>query len=187
MISWQNILQHADCIASRSEVIQAIDDLAEQVRADYHDKNPIVLCLMNGGLYLTAELTQRLEFPLRLDYIHATRYRGGVTGKDLQWLKMPSFNLANEHVLIVDDVYDGGITLKEVEGKLLEQNPLSLNSLVLVNKLHQRKPVGFSVRYVGMELEDRYLLGCGMDYYGHWRHLPQIYALNNDLDTETTD
>ena len=184
MTAWQNILKHAECIATRSEVQQAIDDLAEEIRQDFHAKNPIVLCLMNGGLYLTAELTQRLDFPLRIDYIHATRYRGGTTGKDLQWLKEPSFNLANEHVLIIDDVYDEGVTLKEVEAKLLEQNPASINSLVLVDKLHHRKPPGFSVRYVGMELEDKYLFGCGMDYFSHWRHLPQIYAVNETAESE---
>jgi len=178
LIAWQDILQHSECLATRSEVSSAVEQLAEEIRSDYHDKNPVVICLMNGGLYLTAALTQHLELPLRLDYMHATRYRGGTIGKDLHWLKMPFLNLANEHVLVVDDIYDEGITLQEVEMKLLEQNPASLNSLVLVDKLHHRKPAGFSVRYVGMELEDKYLFGCGMDYCGHWRHLPQIYAVN---------
>ena len=93
---------------------------------------------------------------------------------------MPAFNLANEHVIIVDDIYDEGITLLEVEKKLQIQNPLSLESLVLVNKKHTRKPSGFSIRYIGLDLEDKYLFGCGMDYYGHWRHLPQIYAVNEE-------
>ena len=178
MQSWENILEHSACLASRSQVSEAIDTLAQKVSSDYYNKNPIILCLMNGGLFITSELTQRLDFPLRLDYIHATRYRGETTGKDLQWLKMPTFNLANEHVLVVDDVYDEGITLKEVEEKLLLQKPASIKSLVLVDKQHERKPQGFSVDYVGMRLQDKYLFGCGMDYYGHWRHLPQIYAIS---------
>lgn len=178
MQSWKNILEHSECLATRAQVTQAINNLAENLASDYQTKNPIVLCLMNGGLFLTSELTQRLDFPLRLDYIHATRYRGETTGKDLQWLKMPSFNLSNEHVLVIDDIYDEGITLKEVEEKLVLQKPASIKTLVLVNKQHQRKPSGYSVDYVGMSLEDKYLFGCGMDYQGHWRHLPQIYAIN---------
>ncbi len=177
--SWENILEHSECLASKSEVLSAINDLAEKITADYQNKNPLILCLMNGGLFLTSELTQRLSFPLRIDYLHATRYRGNTTGSELQWLKMPSFNLANEHVLIVDDVYDEGITLKEVEEKLSEQMPASIKTLVLVNKEHARKPRAYSVNYVGMNLEDKYLFGCGMDYHGHWRHLPQIYALKS--------
>ena len=177
MQSWENILDYSECLASRSQVSQVIDALAEKISSDYYDKNPIILCLMNGGLFITSELTQRLDFPLRLDYIHATRYRGETTGKDLQWLKMPTFNLASEHVLVVDDVYDEGITLKEVEEKLRQQHPASIKSLVLVDKQHERKPRGFSVDYVGMRLQDKYLFGCGMDYHGHWRHLPQIYAI----------
>jgi len=178
MQAWENILESSDCLVSRKQVSQAIDELARKVSIDYKDKNPIVLCLMNGGLFLTSELSQRLDFPLRLDYIHATRYRGDTTGKDLQWLKMPSFHLANEHVLVIDDIYDEGVTLKEVEQKLSEQTPKSIKSLVLVDKQHTRKPRGFSVDYVGLQVEDRYLFGCGMDYYGHWRHLPQIYAVS---------
>lgn len=178
MQSWQNILEHAECLATHSQVSEAINQLAESITTDYRTKNPIVLCLMNGGLFLTSELTKRLDFPLRLDYMHATRYRGETTGKDLKWLKMPAYNLANEHVLIVDDIYDEGITLKEVEEKLVQQNPASIKSLVLVDKQHERKPRGFSVDYVGMRLVDKYLFGCGMDYYGHWRHLTQIYAVS---------
>lgn len=184
MIDWHNIRENSDCIASQQAVQEAIGRLAVKVSADYHDKNPVVLCLMNGGLFVTAELTQLLNFPLRLDYIHASRYRGETTGKKLQWFKLPSFNLANEHVLIIDDIYDEGITLLEVEQKLQEQNPASVSSLVLVDKRHRRKPDGFSVRYVGLTLEDRYLYGCGMDYHGHWRHLSDIYAVKTDNDHE---
>ena len=178
MHSWESILEYSECVAPRSQVLQAINTLTEKITSDYHNKNPLVLCLMNGGLFLTAELTQRLDFPLRLDYLHATRYRGETTGKDLQWLKMPTFNLANEHVLIIDDVYDEGITLKEVVEKLSKQSPASIKSLVLVDKKHERKPKGFSVDYIGLVLKDKYLFGCGMDYLGHWRHLPQIYAIS---------
>ncbi len=177
MQSWNDIVDSSECVASRSQVTDAINDLADKVTADYQTKNPILLCLMNGGLFLTSELSKRLSFPLRLDYLHATRYRGETTGKDLQWLKMPSFNLANEHVLIIDDIYDEGITLKEVEEKLSQQKAASIKTLVLVDKQHTRKPRNYSVDYVGMTLEDKYLFGCGMDYQGHWRHLPQIYAI----------
>jgi len=176
--SWKNVLDQAECLATRSQVNAAIEKLAAQIASDYYEKNPIILCVMNGGLYITAALTERLDIPLRLDYIHASRYRGETQGKDLQWFKMPAFNLANEHVLVVDDVYDNGITLLEIEKELSKQNPASLKSLVLVNKLHQYKPPGFQVTYVGMELDNKYLFGCGMDYYGHWRHLPQIFAIN---------
>jgi len=177
MHSWKDILNHSECIANDIQVSQAIDSLANSISTDFADKNPIVLCVMNGGLFLTSELTKRLNFPLRIDYLHATRYRGDITGKDLQWLKMPAVNLASEHVLIVDDIYDEGITLKEVHEKLKQQNPASLKTLVLVEKNHQRKQAGFTIDYVGMKLEDKYLFGCGMDYLGHWRHLPKIYAI----------
>lgn len=179
MIAWQDILEHSDVLATQDEVRQCIKHLAEKISDQYCDKNPILICLMNGGLFFTAQLSLYLPFPLRIDYLHATRYRQTVTGKDLKWVKSPQFNLANEHVLLLDDVFDEGITLKEVSDELLGQNPASLESVVLVDKIHRRKPSNFSVSYVGMQLADRYLFGCGMDYLGHWRHLPAIYAVKS--------
>jgi len=181
MIDWQDILDHSDCLVSREQVNQAVEAIAAKISSDYHDKNPIILCVMNGGLFFTAQLCQHLSFPLRLDYLHASRYRGKTTGSELQWLKSPHFNLANEHVLIVDDIYDEGVTLQEVAAELEKQNPASIESVVLVDKQHTRKVNDYQVKYIAMQVEDRYLFGCGMDYLGHWRHLPQIYAVK---DTE---
>ena len=179
MIAWQDILNYSDLLASQSEVEKSLHALVEILNDHYYDKNPIVVCLMNGGLFFTSQLCQLLRFPLRIDYMHATRYRDKMSGEDLQWVKSPQFNLANEHVLLIDDIFDEGITLKEVTEKLLLDKPASLESVVLIEKVHCRKPDDFSVKYVGMRLEDRYLYGMGMDYLGHWRHLPHIYAVQN--------
>jgi len=181
MNAWQDILSHSDIVAKEAVIDGAIRQLARQLTDHYHDKNPIILCLMNGGLFFTAKLTQKLAFPIRLDYIHATRYRGQLSGSELQWVKSSQFNLANEHVLIFDDIFDEGITLKEVTAELTKQNPASIESVVLVDKLHQRKPDNFNVRYVGMHLKDLYLFGFGMDYLGHWRHLSEIYAVRSEF------
>ena len=184
MIAWKKILNHSDVLASKKEVAKSIQNCAINISDKYHNKNPIILCLMNGGLFFTAKLCEHLHFPLRIDYLHATRYRGNTTGSDLQWVKSPQFNLANEHILLLDDVYDEGVTLKEVTSALGAQNPASLACAVLVDKQHQRKPLGFSVEYSAITLPDRYLFGCGMDYLGHWRHLPQIYAVHDNFEDE---
>ena len=184
MIAWEEILAYSDVLATKDEVDNSIRQLAETLSDHYHDKNPILLCLMNGGFFFTAMLSQYLAFPLRFDYMHATRYRGKTTGSELEWVKSPQFNLANEHVLLLDDIFDEGITLKVVTDALMEQEPASLESVVLIDKVHQRKPPDFNVKYVGMRLDDRYLFGCGMDYLGHWRHLPQVYAVRELLEEE---
>ena len=84
---------------------------------------------------------------------------------------------AGEHILLIDDIFDEGITIKAIIDELKAQNPQSLRSAVLLNKKHDRKVAGYAPDFVGSEVEDRYIYGCGMDYHGYLRHLPGIYAL----------
>ena len=89
----------------------------------------------------------------------------------------PSAPIAGEHILLIDDIFDEGITIKAIIDELKAQNPQSLRSAVLLNKKHERKVADYKPDFVGCEVEDRYIYGCGMDYHGYLRHLPGIYAL----------
>ena len=79
--------------------------------------------------------------------------------------------------MLVDDIFDEGITIKAVVEELMQQKPASLKTAVLLNKKHNRKVEGYVPDFVGAEVEDRYIYGCGLDYHGYLRHLPGIYAL----------
>ena len=81
--------ERATCLYAATEVQLAIDNIAAQITKEYSDSNPILLCVMNGGLVLTAKLLERLRFPMNIDYVHATRYRGKTTGAELQWERAP--------------------------------------------------------------------------------------------------
>ena len=74
----------------------------------------MIICVMIGGLVPLGNLLHRLDFPLEVDYVHATRYRGDITGGDIHWKVRPSTNLAGRTVLVVDDILDGGITLAAI-------------------------------------------------------------------------
>jgi hypoxanthine phosphoribosyltransferase len=75
---------------------------------------PVILSVMNGAAYFTGQLLPQLKFPLELDYVQATRYRGGALGKDLSWIVRPKETIKNRSVLIVDDILDEGFTLKAI-------------------------------------------------------------------------
>ena len=172
------VRKNADCVRTESEVNHAYDQLANAVSVEYADKNPLFLCVMIGGVSLTQELIKRLDFAFELDYLHATRYRGETSGQELLWKASPSTALSGRHVLILDDILDEGHTLVEITQALGAQNPKTLKTLVLAEKIHDRKAQGAHADFIGLQLPDRYVFGCGMDYKEYFRQLPAIYAVS---------
>jgi len=172
------VLSQARCCYSKGEIEAAIDAMAKQITGHLGTLNPLLLCVMNGGLIITGDLLLRLDFPLHYDYIHASRYRGKTQGGVLNWIAKPQHTIENRHVLIVDDILDEGITLAEIADYCLSAGASSVRTAVLVNKLHDRKHAR-EADYIGLTVEDRYVFGYGMDYKGYLRNVPGIYAVND--------
>lgn len=179
------LLDSADCLVSAEEMNAAYARLAHDIERDWsstiEDHVPLVLVVMSGGLVAAGKLLSRLRYPLELDYLHVTRYGEATQGGVLRWLVRPRYSLAKRHVLIVDDIFDEGITLKEITESCLRDGAASVRSVVAVNKDHPRKMANFSPDYVGVTVEDRFLVGEGMDYRGYFRNLNGIFALNTTL------
>lgn len=173
----EEALRQSECLVSKLEVEAAYERLAASVNLHYAGQNPIVMVVMNGGLIPAGQLLTQFTFYHRMYYLHATRYRNNQGTSHLEWLSKPNVALAGEDILLIDDIFDEGITLKAVVDELQKQNPKSIKTCVLINKIHDRKIADFSVDFVGLTVADRYVYGCGMDYYGYLRHMPGIYAL----------
>ena len=171
------VMQAADCIHDQAAVEQALDDMAAAITADLADKNPLVITVMNGGMLPASLLLTRLPFPLKIDYLQATRYgEERTTGNELVWQRSPGQSLAGRHVLIVDDILDEGYTLDAIIRYCEAQQPLRVYSAVLAQKDHDRG-IRPAISYVGLTVPDRYVFGCGMDYKGYWRNRLAIYAV----------
>ena len=169
-------LRNSECLISSTELKAIYDRLATELNLYYYGLNPIVLIILNGGLIPAGQLLPRLNFFARIGYLHATRYENN-EGKNLLWKAKPSQNITGEDVLLIDDIFDEGITLKNVYEELLKEKPNSLKTCTLLNKIHNRKVDNFQIDFVGTDVEDRYLVGSGMDFYGYFRNLNGIYAL----------
>lgn len=171
-------IQDADLLFSESDVSLAITTIASELNLDYKDDCPVVLSVMTGAVFFTGQLIPRLTFSLELDYLHATRYQGGVEGKKIDWIVKPRIEIKNRSVLILDDILDEGITLKSIVDECYMLGAKQVKTAVLVEKkLNKNKPI--HADYIGLEVSDRYVFGCGMDVYGWWRNLPAIYALKS--------
>lgn len=169
-------MRDADCLYTDEQVHEALDKMALAITDKLEATNPLVLSVMTGGIIPTGHILTRLNFPLQIDYIHATRYRGDVRGGKLNWIVYPSFPIKGRTVLIIDDIYDEGITLSEIVEYCAGEGATQVYTAVLVVKIHDRKEQ-LKPDFVGVETDDRYLFGYGMDYYGYLRNAPGIYAV----------
>lgn len=162
-----------------TQIDAAVTRVADAMTARYHDSNPLLLTVMNGGVVFAGRLLTELSFPLEIDYLHATRYTGETSGNDeIQWIVTPGINLAGRDVVILDDILDVGTTLLAIVEACRAQGAASVATAVLVDKVHDRKAQpGLKADFTGVEAEDAYLFGCGMDYKGFWRNAPGIYAV----------
>jgi hypoxanthine phosphoribosyltransferase len=169
-------LINSDLIHNQASVDAAISQLARELTHALQNKAPLVLTVMNGGLYFAGQLLPQLNFPLETDYLHASRYNGATAGKEINWLVEPSEQVKGRTVLLLDDILDEGHTLAAIRDKCLALGALEVKIAVLTEKaLEHTKPI--QADFVGLTLPNRYVFGCGMDVYGWWRNLPEIRAL----------
>jgi len=176
------VYERARCLYSETEVEAALDKMADSISFSLKEFNPVMLCVMNGGLIVSGKLATRLDFPLQIDYLHATRYRDQTTGSELQWKVYPSLSLQNRVVLIVDDIFDEGATLEQIVAYCQKQGASHVCTAVLVDKNHNRKMTTLKADFIGIEAEDSYLFGYGMDYKGYFRNAAGIFAVDpNDF------
>ncbi len=169
----------AQRLYAEAEVEAALVQMAQAIGRDLAEANPVVLCVLNGGIIVTGKLLPKLAFPLELDSVHATRYRGKTQGRELDWLYEPTIDLTGRLVLLVDDVLDVGVTLAAIRDYCFMRGASGVKIAVLVDKhLAGSKPC--QADYVGLTCDDRYLFGYGMDYKGYLRNAPCIFAVREE-------
>lgn len=174
----QRIRDEADCLVPPAAIDAAIDRLAGEITYALADANPIVFVVMNGGVIFAGRLLPKLPFPLETSYLHATRYGDRTHGEHLEWRAQPAQAVRGRNVLVLDDILDEGHTLHAILQHLHHQGAARVLSGVLVHKQHDRKAQpGMRADFTGVDVADRFLFGCGMDYKGYWRNAPGIYAV----------
>lgn len=178
LLEAQQLLDDAECVASADAVQGVIDRLADDITYALSGEFPLVLAVMGGAVVFAGQLLTRLGFPLEFDYLHVTRYRGSTQGGEVEWRVLPGQNVVGRTVLVLDDILDEGETLAAIRDKLLHMGATRVWSAVLTNKDNGlAKPI--RADFVGLDVPNRYVFGCGMDAYGLWRNLPAIYALKD--------
>ena len=172
-------LASAEIIYSESEVTAAVSQLAEKITEKLGETNPLVLCVMSGGVPFAGHLMVQLKFPLTFDYLHVTRYGQDTSGGALSWRAAPWTSVKDRTVLILDDILDEGLTLAAIVERIKEQGAKACYTAVATDKLNgKNKPI--QADFVALTVPDRFVFGYGMDVRGAWRNLPAIYAMKEN-------
>ncbi len=160
-----------------SEEIQAkVKQLGEKINAHYaqSDKELVLIGLLRGSVIFMADLCRAIEKPHELDFMTISSYGGGtVSTRDVKILKDLDGEIHGKDVLVVEDIIDSGNTLSKVVEMLKTRNPNSIELCTLVSK-PSRREIDLVVKFLGFEVEDRFIVGYGLDFDQKYRHLPFI-------------
>lgn len=149
--------------------------MAAQISARLAGRDPLLVCVMTGGVVPFGKLLPRLAFPFQIDYVHATRYQNTLMGGALEWRVPPAQNPNGRPVLLIDDILDEGATLAGIEARYRAEGANEVYKAVLVVK-NRARTHDTAVEFYGLEVPDRYVFGYGMDYKGYLRNACGIFA-----------
>jgi hypoxanthine phosphoribosyltransferase len=172
--AWK-VFEQADLVHSADAVESALDAMGVAITSKLSGTNPLLVCILTGGVVPFGKLLPRLQFPLTIDYVHATRYGDKLHGGQLHWISGPHQDPKDRTVLLVDDILDEGTTLAGIEERYRGDGARVVYKAVLVTK-DRKRPHEVHIDFPGLTVPDRYVFGYGMDYKGYLRNAPGIYA-----------
>ncbi|MFN7455338.1 MAG: hypoxanthine phosphoribosyltransferase [Pseudobdellovibrionaceae bacterium] len=160
---------------TQDEIQKMIKHLAKQIENDYEGKELIMICPLRGSIHFLADLARTLHLPQQIDFVHLQAVEKGGA---IKIIKDISVNIAGKHVLIIEEIIDTGRTLKFLRDRLLVSSPASLKIVTLLDK-PARRELPIRPDYVGRTIEDRYVVGYGMDQEELGRNYPDIFIMKN--------
>jgi hypoxanthine phosphoribosyltransferase len=176
-------------IFSEPEIGAAIRRMAEEIACDYRNKTVVLLGVLKGALFVTADLARMLatvsagNVEIRLDFLGVSSYGNAHRSSgEVRLTQDTSHSIEGKHVLIVEDIVDNGLTLRYLMTLLGGRAPASVRAAVLLDKPYNRR-VDVPVDYVGMTCPDEFVVGYGLDYQERYRTLPYVAKLRSEIFT----
>jgi hypoxanthine phosphoribosyltransferase len=150
--------------------------LAQEINKDYAGKNPLLIGVLNGSFMFVGDLFKSIDIDCEISFIRVSSYQSTEsTGKVKQILGLKE-DIQGRDIIIVEDIVDTGMTMQEILGQLASQKPASIKLMTLLYKPDALK-VPLKIDYVGFEIENKFVIGYGLDYDGFGRNLDAIWVL----------
>lgn len=171
---------HIDVMLEEDTVDRRIKELGEEISRDYAGKTVSLICILKGSVYFTCELAKRITVPVVMDFMQCSSYGASTISSGVVKLsKDLDQDIKDQHVIIIEDIIDSGRTLKHLKELLSRREPASLKICTLLDK-PDRRVADVDVDYVGFQIEDKFVVGYGLDYAQLYRNLPYIGVVEFD-------
>ena len=171
-------LRPTEILLSEAQIQQRVAELAMQIRNDHPDDLHVV-AVLKGAFIFMSDLARHMPGHVSLDFMAVSSYAKGTTSSgEVRLQKDLDSALEGRHVVIVEDIVDTGLTLNYLQDILRSRGPKSLRTACLLSKPSRRK-VDVKVEYIGFTIEDRFVVGYGLDYAEQHRHLPHIALMGS--------
>lgn len=165
---------HVDVMIEEAAVNARIRELGEEISRDYAGRTVHLICILKGSVYFTCELAKRITVPVVMDFMQCSSYGAATKSSGVVKLsKDLDMAITDRDVIIIEDIIDSGRTLSHLKNLLSQRGPASLKICTLLDK-PDRRVVDVDVEYTGFQIEDKFVVGYGLDYDQLYRNLPYI-------------
>ena len=173
-------LVFGDVMISKEELYKRISELGEEISKDYKDESILAICVLKGAVLFMSDLIREINVDTKIDFMAVSSYGASTHSTGVvRILKDLDSNIEGENVLIVEDIIDSGLTLKYLKEYLLARNPKSLKICTLLDK-PERRAADVEADYIGFTIENKFIVGYGLDYNQMYRNLPYISCLEEE-------
>ena len=172
----QKDIYSKEVLISREEITRRVEQLGREISQDYQGRELHLVGVLNGAFIFLADLVRHLSIPCQICFLQASSYKDQQVSTG-EVILMHNLDLSGKDVLVVEDIFDTGLTLQHIKEDLNMQKPASLEICALLNKRITNK-ASINVKYIGFDIENRFVVGYGLDYAEKFRELPHISCLD---------
>lgn len=169
-----------EVLCSQEQIEQRVKELGEQISKDYKDKKLFIVSLLRGSFIFAADVVRKITIPVKIGFMTTSSYGNGEESSgSVKVVSDLNDNLEGFDILVIDDITDSGITMDFVINHLKNKNPNSVKSCVLLDKPSRRR-VQLEADYVGFTIEDKFVVGYGLNYGDYYRNVPYVFNVTNE-------
>ncbi|MFI3175723.1 MAG: hypoxanthine phosphoribosyltransferase [Bacillota bacterium] len=166
--------ERVEVMLTAEEISKRIDELGAEISKKYAGEQVELVCVLKGGIFTLVELAKRLTIPVTMSFMDVSSYGDALESSgSIKILRDLDEDIAGKNVLLVEDIIDSGRTLSHLKERLIQRNPKSFEICTLLTK-PSRRVVEMDVEYIGFEIPDAFVIGCGLDYKQRYRNLDYI-------------
>lgn len=160
-----------------SAIQERIREIGEEINRRFENKNPVFIPILNGAFMFAADLLKEICIPCELSFIKVASYHGATSSGDVKELLGLQTDIRGRHVVIIEDIIDSGLTMSKLLETIKAQNPESVSVATLFVKPDSLQ-VELDIDYTGFEIENKFIVGYGLDYNGQGRNFRDVYQLS---------